>query len=200
MKVFQFPVKPSYSRRAGGKTKFRGVAGPGESSFTALLFFGAEGVGPVKKYIATIIERKLDIQAVVICGRNERLRKDLETIAAGPTGALRIAVKGYVTNLADYIAASDVVVGKSGPNQVFETLVQGRPIIISSFLANEKETTSWVIGNRVGWLTRSPGHLATLLAKLAAKPGIIAEYEREHPAARSSTPGPPRSASSSTAS
>ena len=178
VKVFQFPVKPSYSRRAGGKAKFRGSLGLEKTPFTALLFFGAEGVGPVKKYIATMIERKLDIQAVVICGRNERLRTDLQTIAAGPTGPLRLAVTGYVTNLADYIAASDVVVGKSGPNQVFETLVQGRPIIISSFLANEKETTSWVIGNRVGWLTRSPGHLATLLAKLAAKPEIIADYER----------------------
>ena len=61
---------------------------------------------------------------------------------------MQIAVRGYVTNLADYIAAADVVVGKSGPNQVFETLLQERPIIISSFLANEKETTDWVIRNR----------------------------------------------------
>ena len=89
-----------------------------------------------------------------------------------------MAVRGYVNNLADYIAAADVVVGKSGPNQVFETLVQGRPLIISSFLANEKETTNWVIGNRVGWLTRTPGQLATRLSNLAARPDIIAEYQR----------------------
>ena len=80
-------------------------------------------------------------------------------------------MRGYVTNLAEYISAADVVVGKSGPNQVFETLLQQRPIIISSFLANEKETTNWVIGNKVGWLTRTPEHLATLLAKLASTAG-----------------------------
>ncbi|HUJ73953.1 MAG TPA: glycosyltransferase, partial [bacterium] len=85
---------------------------------------------------------------------------------------------GFVTNLSEYIAAADVVVGKSGPNQVFETLLQGRPIIISSFLANEKQTTDWVIQNRAGWLTRTPEHLATLLAKLAAHPEIIEEYRR----------------------
>jgi len=71
-----------------------------------------------------------------------------------------------------------VVVGKSGPNQVFETLVQGRPLIISSFLANEKETTSWVIGNHVGWLTRTPDQLATRLSRLAARPDVLAEYQR----------------------
>ena len=74
-----------------------------------------------------------------------------------------------MTNLADYIAASDVVVGKSGPNQVFETLLQRRPIVISSFLANEKETTNWVIGNKLGWLTRTPAHLATLLREAGAR-------------------------------
>jgi predicted glycosyltransferase len=89
-----------------------------------------------------------------------------------------VAVRGYVSNLADYISAADVVVGKSGPNQVFETLLQERPIIISSFLANEKETTEWVIRKRAGWLTRTPGSLASLLAKLAAKPVILAQYQK----------------------
>jgi len=178
LKVFQFPIKPSFERRKESKTTLRGRLQLERKGFTVLFFFGAEGVGPVKKYIAMAIERKLALQAVIVCGRNERLRHDMEELAAGPTGTVRIAVRGYVNNLADYIAAADVVVGKSGPNQVFETLVQGRPLIISSFLANEKETTNWVIGNRVGWLTRTSSQLATRLAKLADRPDIIAEYQR----------------------
>ena len=128
LKVFQFPVKPSFARRRETRETLRRRLQLERKPFTALFFFGAEGVGPVKKYIAALIERKLDIQAVVVCGRNERLRRDLETLAAGPMGSVRMAVRGYVNNLADYIAAADVVVGKSGPNQVFETLVQGRPL------------------------------------------------------------------------
>ncbi len=178
VKVFQFPVKPSFCRRRESKSTLRGRLGLDRRQFTTLFFFGAEGVGPVKKYVAALIDRNLDIQAVVICGRNERLRRDMEALAAGSTGRVRIAVRGYMTNLADYIAASDVVVGKSGPNQVFETLVQGRPLIISSFLANEKETTTWVIENRVGWLTRTPVQLAVRLSKLLARPDILAEYQR----------------------
>jgi processive 1,2-diacylglycerol beta-glucosyltransferase len=178
VKVFQFPIKPSFSPRKESRAVLRRRLGLAPKPFTVLFFFGAEGVGPIKKILATLIQRGLALQAVVICGRNERLKRDIESLAKGPTGALQIDVRGYVMNLAECISAADVVVGKSGPNQVFETLVQGRPIIISSFLANEKQTTNWVIGNKLGWLTRTPAHLATLLSKLAAQPAILERYQQ----------------------
>jgi UDP-N-acetylglucosamine:LPS N-acetylglucosamine transferase len=177
VKVFHFPIKPSFARRTQSPAVLRGRLGLDRKPFTVLFFFGAEGVGPVKKFIAVLIERGIALQAVVICGKNEKLKTDIETLARSRTGSVRIQVRGYVTNLADYIAASDVVVGKSGPNQVFETLLQCRPIVISSFLANEKETTNWVIGNKLGWLTRSPAHLATLLQRLEAHPKVLKRYQ-----------------------
>ncbi len=177
VRVFPFPIKPSFSRRTESPAVLRARLGLSKKPFTVLFFFGAEGVGPVRKFIATIIERGLSLQAVVVCGRNEKLKSDMETLAASGTGALELVVRGYLTNLADYIAAADVVVGKSGPNQVFETLLQRRPIVISSFLANEKETTNWVIHNKMGWLTRTPAQLATLLAKLEARPDILKRYQ-----------------------
>lgn len=178
VRAFPFPIKPSFSRRTQSKTTLRKSLHLAQKPFTVLFFFGAEGVGPVNKFISTLVERKCAMQVVIICGRNEQLRSEMESLASGSHGRLTIAVRGYVTNLADYISASDVVVGKSGPNQVFETLLQRRPIIISSFLANEKETTSWVMRNHVGWLTRSSGHLATLLEKLADHPTILRQYEK----------------------
>ncbi|HEY9593490.1 MAG TPA: glycosyltransferase [Spirochaetia bacterium] len=177
VKVFPFPIKPSFSRRAEPVTTLRRKLGLAQKPFTVLFFFGAEGIGPVRKFVTALIERGLTLQVVVVCGRNEKLRTDIDAMAHGRTGHVHIEVRGYATNLADYIAASDVVVGKSGPNQVFETLLQGRPIVISSFLANEKETTKWVIQNRVGWLTRTPEHLATLLAKLSTRPEILQQYQ-----------------------
>jgi UDP-N-acetylglucosamine:LPS N-acetylglucosamine transferase len=178
VKVFPFPIKAADGARRRSKAALRRALGLETDAFTALLFFGAEGIGPVWKYAAAVVDRGLDMQIVVICGRNEKLRADMQHFCRGRTCTARFVITGYVSNLADYIAASDVVVGKSGPNQVFETLAEGRPIIISSFLANEKETTEWVIRNRAGWLTRTPQGLARLLEKLAARPGLIREYEK----------------------
>jgi UDP-N-acetylglucosamine:LPS N-acetylglucosamine transferase len=177
VREFPFPIKPSYAKRTESKALLRRRVGIAQKPFTVLFFFGAEGVGPVRKYIAALVEKGLEAQVVVICGKNEKLKSELESLSGRLTGPLALHVRGYVTNVSEYVAAADVVVGKSGPNQVFETLLQNRPLIISSYLANERETSTWVVTNRVGWLTRTPTHLTTLLAKLAGRPSLIREYQ-----------------------
>jgi len=90
----------------------------------------------------------------------------------------RIVVRGFVTNLPEYIAASDIVVGKSGPNQVFESFIQEKPIVITSYLANERQTSDWVIANGLGWLCRTDEQFAMLASKLTAHPELIRKCER----------------------
>jgi UDP-N-acetylglucosamine:LPS N-acetylglucosamine transferase len=176
VRLFPFPLNPEFRRRTASPANLRVKLGLAPEPFTVLLFFGAEGLGPAKKYLAEIAARKLDVQVVVICGRNERLRKDLEEETRHQHGAVRLAVRGFVNNVPDYIAAADVVVGKSGPNQVFETLLQQRPIVISSFLANEQRTQDWVRENGVGWLCRTPHQFGELLARLVDDPAILRTY------------------------
>ena len=177
VREFHFPIKPSYTLRTESKAVLRRRIGIEQKPFTVLFFFGAEGVGPVRKHIAALMEKGLAAQVVVICGKNEKLKAELDSLARRITGPLTLHVRGYVTNISEYVASADVVVGKSGPNQVFETLLQNRPLIISSYLANERETSTWVVNNKVGWLTRTPTHLTALLARLASHPSIIKEYQ-----------------------
>jgi UDP-N-acetylglucosamine:LPS N-acetylglucosamine transferase len=176
VKLFPFPLNPEFRRRTTPIARLRARLGLAEKPFTVLLFFGAEGRGPAKKYLAEIAARGLEVQVVVICGRNDRLRSDLEAEARHREGSVHLAVRGFVTNVPDYIAAADVVVGKSGPNQVFETLLQWRPIVISSFLANEQRTSDWVMENGVGWLCRTPHQFGQLLERLLADPRILRAY------------------------
>ncbi len=176
VKLFPFPINPEFRRRTTPTARLRGRLGLAEEPFTVLLFFGAEGRGPAKKYLAEIVARKFDVQVVVICGRNARLQSDLDEEARHPRIPTRLVVRGFVSNVPDYIAAADIVVGKSGPNQVFETLLQERPIVISSFLANEQRTSDWVISNGVGWLCRTPHQFGELLVRLLANQRILREY------------------------
>lgn len=173
VKLFPFPLNPDYRRRTASPALLRRRLGLAEDPFTVLLFFGAEGRGPAKAYLAEIAARGLAVQAVVLCGKNERLRKDLESDAQRGRGGVRLAVRGFVSNVSDYIAAADLVVGKSGPNQVFETLLQRRPIVISSFLANEQRTSDWVVEHGAGWLCRTPRRFGALLERLLADPRIL---------------------------
>jgi UDP-N-acetylglucosamine:LPS N-acetylglucosamine transferase len=177
LRRFPFPVNPSFAKRTAPRAEMRRALGLEEAPFTILFFFGAEGRGPVRAYLDALEEQRLEAQVVVVCGRNEGLRAYLEGRSRSRASTLRIAIRGYVTNLPDYMSAADVVVGKSGPNQVFETLVQERPIIISSFLANEKRTSDWVLENGVGWLARTPERFAHLAARLATHPEALRAAE-----------------------
>jgi processive 1,2-diacylglycerol beta-glucosyltransferase len=176
VRLFPFPLNPEFRRRTTAVARLRTRLDLDREPFTVLLFFGAEGRGPAKRYLAEIAGRGLDVQVVVLCGRNERLRAELEEEARCPRGRTRLAVRGFVTNVPDYIATADIVVGKSGPNQVFETLLQRRPIVISSFLANERRTSDWVVENGVGWLCRTPHQFGELLERLLGDPRILRAY------------------------
>ncbi len=182
VKLFQFPIKPAYAKRASSKEELREGLGLAREPFTFLFFFGAEGRGPVKKYLSALMERNLPAQIVLICGKNKGLKAGLDRfnteLRARRKIVTRIETRGFVSNVADYIAAADVVVGKSGPNQVFETLIQERPIIISSFLANEKRTSDWVLSKKLGWLCRTPDQFARLAERLVSRPALIDRYRK----------------------
>lgn len=190
IRLFQFPIKPSFARTNESRESLRETLGITVQPFTFLFVFGAEGRGPVRNYLSVLMEKGLEAQVVIICGNNASLKVEMETLARGPMGRLHIVVRGYVKDLARYIAAADVVVGKSGPNQVFETLIQERPIIISSFLANEEETSTWVLANKLGWLCRTPEQFARLSGKLIANPRLLETYRENIKAMnlRSGTP------------
>jgi UDP-N-acetylglucosamine:LPS N-acetylglucosamine transferase len=178
VKVFPFPISPRFAKRKESKEELRRKIGIAVEPFTFLFFFGAEGRGPMKKYLSAMLERGIAAQVVVVCGKHEKLRMEMEEMAAHHAVRTRIVVRGFVTNLPDYIAASDIVVGKSGPNQVFESFIQEKPIVISSYLANERQTSDWVIANGLGWLCRTDEQFAMLAARLTAHPELIRKCER----------------------
>jgi UDP-N-acetylglucosamine:LPS N-acetylglucosamine transferase len=99
-----------------------------EDRFTCLLTFGGEGMGgqpeDLVAALGSLAERP---QVVVIAGRNEELARALRG-RAGPN----VVVRGFVTDMAEHIAAADVVVGKAGPSSVMEAVAVGRPMLVTA--------------------------------------------------------------------
>jgi UDP-N-acetylglucosamine:LPS N-acetylglucosamine transferase len=178
VKVFPFPINPLFAKRPESKQDLRRSLGIAVEPFTFLFFFGAEGRGPARKYLDAMAARGINAQVIVVCGKNKKLLAEMEQAAAHIGGGIRIVARGFINDLPEYISASDIVVGKSGPNQVFESLIQERPIVISSYLANERQTSDWVIANGLGWLCRTDEQFGMLAARLVAHPELIVRCER----------------------
>ncbi|CAN5852536.1 glycosyltransferase [soil metagenome] len=109
--------------------------------FTVLVSLGGEGIGgdPLATVRALGAARP-QAQIVVMCGRNEALKRRVETL-----GAANLRVESFSSEMAVFLAASDVVVGKAGPASVYETLAVGRPLLVTSYAGlNEKGVTQFV--------------------------------------------------------
>ena len=107
-----------------------------------LIVGGGDGMGGIAQQ-ARALGKKLDadsdptaaapsFQMVVVCGKNERARKDLEGNAWGD--GVSVQVKGFVYNMEDYMRASDAIVTKAGPGTIAEASICGLPCMLSSYL------------------------------------------------------------------
>jgi len=84
-----------------------------EQIFTCLVTFGVEGVGGnPRATVSALLDSGIPLQVVAITGRNEPLREELQQFRPNDN---RLRVEGFVENMAEYLAASDVFVGKAGP-------------------------------------------------------------------------------------
>ena len=49
-------------------------------------------------------------------------------------GGLKVKVCGFVTNMAEWMTASDTIITKAGPGTIAEALICGLPIILNGFI------------------------------------------------------------------
>jgi 1,2-diacylglycerol 3-beta-galactosyltransferase len=134
-------VHPEFSRAAQrDQLVLRSRLGLDLTLPTALLIGGGEGVGPVAE-IASQIERAFSAadrpvgQLIVICGRNRALLDELNR----RTWSIRVTVRGFVSEMAQWMAASDCIVTKAGPGTIAEAQVIGLPMLLYGYIPGQEE-------------------------------------------------------------
>lgn len=103
---------------------------------TVLLAGGGEGSGGLLRRARAICAAGLDLQLVVICGRNAAVRQRLLDLEPRPP--TRLHVEAFVPNMADWLRASDLLVSKAGPATITEALCAGVPLLITSHLPGQE--------------------------------------------------------------
>jgi UDP-N-acetylglucosamine:LPS N-acetylglucosamine transferase len=97
---------------------------------TLLVSLGGEGVGQSPVPLLSRLADYKGWTVIVICGRNNALKDTLEQSFINNDN---LHILGFVDRMAQYLAASDVVLGKAGPASVFEALAVGRPVLVQSY-------------------------------------------------------------------
>jgi processive 1,2-diacylglycerol beta-glucosyltransferase len=102
-----------------------------------LVMSGGFGWGPVEQVLEVVLSLPDRVQAAVICGRNEGLRRKLAVRVRGLED--RIKISGFTERVDLYMAAADVMVGKSGGLTMSEAMARGLPMIVFRPIPGQEE-------------------------------------------------------------
>ncbi|HUZ85367.1 MAG TPA: glycosyltransferase [Candidatus Baltobacterales bacterium] len=148
IKLLGLPVDLRFRPPAPGeKRALRRRFGLDEKRFTVLVMGGGAGVGNLERQVRALAWEPYQWQVVVVCGRNEKLRRRLlEVRFSTPT-----LVLGFVDYMPDLMRACDIVVTKAGPGAIAEALATSLPLIVTGFLpGQESPNVDFVVESGIG--------------------------------------------------
>ena len=153
------PIRPAFSKLPHNKAWLRQRLGMRRNLSTVLIVGGGDGMGPVEETCVALDNRFGGAgQIVVICGRNKGLASKLRK----RKWASNVLVLGFVSNMHEWMSASDCIITKAGPGTIAESLVCGLPIMLNNFIpCQEAGNIPWVIDNGVGDYSNEPDEVAS---------------------------------------
>ncbi|MBN1527202.1 MAG: hypothetical protein JW919_06450 [Candidatus Omnitrophica bacterium] len=139
VRVLGIPAQPVFS---GTVDKEKVVQGLGfeKGVFTILSMGGGFGVGPIEELIRAADRVRAKVQMIVVCGHNEKLIERVKALKSQLK--IRIFTLGFIHNVYDYMAVSDIVISKSGGITTSESLVKELPMIIIAPIPGQETRNS----------------------------------------------------------
>ena len=167
VKVVGLPVADRYCQPLGDKAILREKLGWPSYKPIVLLVGGGEGMGPLAKTAQAIDQSGLDVALIVVCGRNQRLKANLEgCVWENPTW-----IYGFTRDMPDLMRASDFIVTKAGPGTIAEALNAELPIILYSKLPGQEDgNVTFVEEEGAGVWAPNPQEVVRTLTRWISRP------------------------------
>lgn len=133
--VVGLPVALKFCEHVGNKNQLRETLGWPQNKLTTLIIGGGEGMGPLEQTALALDNSNLPITLVIVTGRNEKLKRKLETLKwLHPT-----YIYGFTQQMPEMMTAADILLTKAGPGTISEALNIGLPMILYSKLPGQED-------------------------------------------------------------
>jgi processive 1,2-diacylglycerol beta-glucosyltransferase len=128
---------------------------------------GAEGSPRALANIAGLAQLDLAAQLLVICGRNEALRRHVAQLPA----RMPVRALGFVDNVAELMRAADLLLTKAGGVTLAEAFCCGVPVVVHDVLpGQEAGNLEYVLGEEAVLFAPDPDVLARIARDLVHDP------------------------------
>lgn len=165
------PLDPSFLSRPDRATARRNL-GIAPDAPLLLVLFGGAGFGKPRAIARELAKVTMPLQAVLVAGRNERLRREAESALGNRPGC---KVFGWVDNMQEWLAAADFVLNKPSGLAMLEAMACGVPFLaLDPLPGNERRHCDLIERWGTGFWIRSHDQIAPVIGRLLTHPDEVA--------------------------
>lgn len=152
LKLIGLPIRQAFGQMQGyDKLDMRARLGLPPKKPLIMMSGGGAGIGrivPMARALAKqLAQHERDVQIAIVAGRNNELYRRLKR----QKWPVTVHVLGFVDNMAEWMAASDLFLTKAGPGMLAEAACLGVPVVITDFVPGQEiGNVSWVVKNGAG--------------------------------------------------
>lgn len=163
VRVVGQPVRPDLRSRMRDAAVSREQLGFDDRSPVVLLIGGGDGMGQLGPTARAIALSGLPLQLVVVCGRNQVVKEELDQLDA----RVPIRTLGFVNNVPELMGAADILVTKAGAATLGEAFIAQLPLLIYDMVpGQEKGNVHYVVKKGAGAWCPTPRAVVEKLAQL----------------------------------
>ncbi|KUK79382.1 MAG: Putative glycosyl transferase [Microgenomates bacterium 39_7] len=142
---------------------------------TLLFVSGSLGSPADLNIFKSLLQLDLPIQILYACGNNKLLINKLERVVKNKKLKKSIVkLFGFTENIHLYLQASDLVIGKAGPNTLFETVATKTPFFASHHLPGQEDGNLELIQKyQLGWVEEEDNKATNKILHLVNNPEKI---------------------------
>ncbi len=170
-------VRPNFYQLPA-KAKIRRTLRIKPDKFVVTFVTGSTGTTSVLPLIKLVAKKMQHGYLIVVCGNNARLKKSLSEIVPHPTTKLKLI--GFTHQVGGLMRVADLVVGKAGPNMLFEAVAVKVPFLASTYISGQESGNIEIIKkNQLGWVQTVPARASAQILNLQKNPDLLTGSKRQ---------------------
>jgi 1,2-diacylglycerol 3-beta-galactosyltransferase len=161
------PVAQRFCLPSADRSELRARLGWPQDQAVILLVGGGEGMGPLIPTALAIDVANLPATLVVVAGRNERARQQLENHA----WQMPRRIYGFTREMPEMMRAADILVTKAGPGTISEAFIAGLPLVLFSRMPGQEDgNVTHVVKGGAGVWAPGPEQVTGVLRRWLENP------------------------------
>ena len=141
-------------------------------NFTILILTGGIGMGPISQIVKLL---SASVNVIVICGNNSKLYNQLKN-----ADFKNVIVLGWIDNVEEVMAASDLVITKPGGSTISECLIMNLPMIFFSIIPGQELQNAQILSEYgLGFIIKRPRDIKEKVLYLKDNPEEIEAIKKK---------------------